>query len=83
MIPASNILKKDIASSQENIAVSFANYRNAKSPETGNLDIPVNVTSIINNTASADEQGSNNGASANGGYKFCSGFCTDYVGYSE
>ena len=66
VIPASIILKKDIASSQENIAVSFANYRNAKSPETGNLDIPVNVTSIINNTASADEQGSNNGASANG-----------------
>ena len=66
VIPASIILKKDIASSQENIAVSFANYRNVKSPETGNLDIPVNVTSIINNTASADEQGSNNGASANG-----------------
>ena len=66
VIPASIILKKDIASSQENIAVSFANYRNAKSPETGNLDIPVNVTSIINNTASADEQGSNNGASTNG-----------------
>ena len=66
VIPASIILKKDMASSQENIAVSFANYRNAKSPETGNLDIPVNVTSIINNTASADEQGSNNGASTNG-----------------
>ena len=66
VIPASIILKKDIVSSQENIAVSFANYRNAKSPEIGNLDIPVNVTSIINNTASANEQGSNNGASANG-----------------
>ena len=66
VIPASIILKKDIASSQENIAVSFANYRNVKSPETGNLDIPVNVTSIINNNASADEQGSNNGASTNG-----------------
>ena len=66
VIPASIILKKDIVSSQENIAVSFANYRNAKSPETGNLDIPVNVTSIINNNASANEQNSNNGASANG-----------------
>ena len=66
MIPASIILKKYIVSSQENIAVSFANYRNAKSPETGNLDIPVNVTSIINNNASANEQNSNNGASANG-----------------
>ena len=66
VIPASIILKKDIVSSQENIAVSFANYRNVKSPETGNLDIPVNVTSIINNNASANEQNSNNGASANG-----------------
>ena len=66
VIPASVILKKDIVSSQENIAVSFANYRHAKSPETGNLDIPVNVTSIINNNASANEQNSNNGASANG-----------------
>lgn len=66
VIPASIILKKDIVSSQENIAVSFANYRNAKSPEIGNLDIPVNVTSIINNNASANEQNSNNGASANG-----------------
>ena len=66
VIPASIILKKDIVSSQVNIAVSFANYRNAKSPETGNLDIPVNVTSIINNNASANEQNSNNGASANG-----------------
>ena len=66
VIPASIILKKDIVSSQENIAVSFANYRNAKSPETGNLDIPVNATSIINNNASANEQNSNNGASANG-----------------
>ena len=66
VIPASIILKKDIVSSQENIAVSFANYRNAKSPETGNLDIPVNVTSIINNNASTNEQNSNNGASANG-----------------
>ena len=66
VIPASIILKKDIVSSQENIAVSFANYRNVKSPETGNLDIPVNVTSIINNNASTNEQNSNNGASANG-----------------
>ncbi len=72
VIPASIILKKDIASSQENIAVSFANYRNAKIPETGNGNIQVNVESIVNNDVTNDQDsavanGDTNSTNSNGG----------------
>ena len=72
VIPASIILKKDIASSQENIAVSFANYRNAKIPGTGNGNIQVNVESIVNNDVTNDQDsavanGDTNSTNSNGG----------------
>lgn len=72
VIPASIILKKDIVSSQENIAVSFANYRNAKIPGTGNGNIQVNVESIVNNDVTNDQDsavanGDTNSTNSNGG----------------
>ena len=72
VIPASIILKKDIVSSQENIAVSFANYRNAKISETGNGNIQVNVESIVNNDVTNDQNsavanGDTNSTNSNGG----------------
>ena len=56
IISANIILKKDIASTQENIDVSFENYRNIKSPETGKLELPINITSTFDNSNNFDTQ---------------------------
>ncbi len=52
VVPASIILKKDIASTNQNIEYSYANYR--ENLETGNENIQVEITSVVNESTVDD-----------------------------